>query len=998
MKKHLLKSFILFCISLMMQSLVFAQIKSAGLKVNSAVVHQKITGFGGFVNSPQFGYNYMTEAEIRKLWGKNSEAGYNIMRLYLPTGEANWAQSLNTAKLAKSLGLTIFASPWSMPTEWKTYNVIGSRYDDNGVKRDVYLKEEHYEDYAKYLNKYVTYLRDNGVELDAISLQNEPDYQVDYAGCIFTPAQMTKFLKENAHLIDCKIIAPETVGMTDNYANALNDPAVLSTFEIYGGHQYGSVQAAFKNLQAQGKEAWMTEFLINWNSDSAIPSRNASWTIDGFSFAKKLNEALLANVNAWIHYASKRYYGMMGDGSWGTTTGEITKRGHILSHYAKYVTGAKRVENTWNDNSNALTGSSYLSVTGDSVMVVVINPSSNTYSLTVDLPFYSKSGKGIVTTESVNMSESSISIAEETVRPKVAVSASSVTTFIFVKSKEREVSQMAGSPVYYDKIEIQTVTNTAFGTAYQMSGKTLVLKNDSPLISANTTSTNGYLQLGDKYNRLVFHVNSLSSTLNYTSANTTLYYINSAGAVRSYNYGTVTFDKRTNFDWVLDISTNTLTDGCSGVIGLRNGNFSSVLTFNFGDVYFAFGSEKGYKFTGVYSAGDSNLMDSFEDAAYTSLDFTGASAIPTDVNWNGSMLNKNSVFYVQEGALSGKTNVIAGAISDKLELTDGAGNFYAPTGFTANAASYRLTLNGRRMLVLPFEANIPVGIKAYTLVVSDTEVKGTQITNGKISANTPVVITGSGTFDFQGSGSVSSPRSLKVGVTNGVYVGVKAPVGSYYLNPSGTELSFERVANASQFSINAFGAYLTPGSSVTAGALPLKLEEALPVRLAAFSATLDGTVVRLSWNTFSETNNTGFEVERRTDGTSFETIGFVAGKGNSTSLQRYTFQDRSSLAANNYYRLKQIDENGDFHYSEVKLVTSDLPVISLQLYPVPAEGTINIRSGDQAGTMAIFDATGRVVSKVMINRNETIQKDISALPSGVYFYRLNAMQGSFVKN
>ena len=67
-------------------SVALAQSKSASLKVNSSIVHQKITGFGGFVNSPQFGYNHMTEAEIRKLWGKDSEAGYNIMRLYLPIG------------------------------------------------------------------------------------------------------------------------------------------------------------------------------------------------------------------------------------------------------------------------------------------------------------------------------------------------------------------------------------------------------------------------------------------------------------------------------------------------------------------------------------------------------------------------------------------------------------------------------------------------------------------------------------------------------------------------------------------------------------------------------------------------------------------------------------------------------------------------------------------------------------------------------------------------
>lgn len=260
MKRQLLNLIIFFSSVGILQNISYAQSKIASVKVNKAIAHQKITGFGGFVNSPQFGYNYMTEAEIRKLWGKNSEAGYNIMRLYLPIGQENWGQSLTTAKLAKSLGLKIFASPWSMPAQWKTFNTIASVYTENGVRKSVYLKEEHYADYANYLNNYVTYLKNNGVELDAISLQNEPDYQVEYAGCIWTPAQMAKFIKEYAHLINCQIIAPETVGISDSYANAFLDPAVLNNFEIFGGHQYGSIQPGLKNVQAKGKEVWMTEF------------------------------------------------------------------------------------------------------------------------------------------------------------------------------------------------------------------------------------------------------------------------------------------------------------------------------------------------------------------------------------------------------------------------------------------------------------------------------------------------------------------------------------------------------------------------------------------------------------------------------------------------------------------------------------------------------------------------------------------------------------------
>jgi glucuronoarabinoxylan endo-1,4-beta-xylanase len=76
---------------------------------------------------------------------------------------------------------------------------------------------------------------------------------------------------------------------------------------------------------------------------------------------------------------------------------------------------------------------------------------------------------------------------------------------MFLIKVKREVSNMTGQDVNYNKIESQTSTNAAFGTAYQLSGKTATLYNPTPLISANTTAANGYLSLDDRYNKLVFH-------------------------------------------------------------------------------------------------------------------------------------------------------------------------------------------------------------------------------------------------------------------------------------------------------------------------------------------------------------------------------------------------------------------------------------------------------------------------------------------------------------
>jgi glucuronoarabinoxylan endo-1,4-beta-xylanase len=992
---------------------VSAQALNATIKLNKEVPYQKITGFGGFVNSPQFGYNHMTEAEIRKMWGQSSEAGYNIMRIYIPIGEANWPQALATAQLAQSMGLKIFASPWSMPEEWKTYNTIASRYTDaGGTVRPVYLKEENYAVYAEYLDDFVTYMKDNGVDLYAISLQNEPDYQVDYAGCIWTPAQMAKFIKEQGNKINCRIIAPETVGITDNYATAFMDPAVLANFEIFGGHQYGAIQSGLKNVQAQGKEAWMTEFLINWNADGG--SRNYDWQRDAFDFATKVNDALLADVNAWVHYATKRYYGPMGDGQFGTVAGEITKRGNVLSHYAKYVTGSTRIQNTWNDNSGQLSGSSYISEAGDKVFVVVINASANSYNLSVDLPFLSSTGKSIKTTATTSMVESDLALAQETFRPLVSIGASSITTLVFNKSGERIVSQMAGQLINYEKIEEQTVTNPAFGTAYQLSGKTVAHKVDMPLLSANQNAGNGFLQLNGKFNRLVFRVESLSSSNLYTSSNTTLYYINKAGAVASHNYGTFNFTRRDNFDWVFDISEDVLADGCTGIIGIYNGNYSSLLTFKFQNVYLAVGNERGFKFSGPYSSTDSYLLDCLTDINYTSLDFTEAINIDPQTDWHATAANKNSVFYTASTVLSDKTNVVNGDICAYLELSDMGGDFYPPTEFTATSATYRGTLNGPKMLVLPFESSIPTGVKAYTLEFTDPKITAKIITTFKIPANTPVLVSGTGTFTFEGTGAITSSsnlrsatgetgiasRNMQVGITGGVYIGIKAPVGSYYLSSSNGVVTFNRVTGTSQPTVGSFGAYLAPGLPTNAASLEITLDEsALPVRLGVFSVKSVENTVHLEWTTHSEKDNAGFDIERSADGRMFSKIASVKGYGNSDFENHYVFTDASPVSGINYYRLKQTDLDGTYMYSPVKSVKHGhtTPVI---VYPNPVKDvlTIDLKGNTTGDQLFIVNALGQQVIQVNAIQSEQTEIDVSNLQSGLYFYRLGKFTGSFLRN
>ena len=85
----------------------------------------------------------------------------------------------------------------------------------------------------------------------------------------------------------------------------------------------------------------------------------------------------------------------MGDGTNGTVAGEMTKRGYILSQYAKTTTNKNRIDTKWEVATGSLEGSSYISLDGNQVTLMVMNSSSNTYNLKVDLPFYTNSANRI---------------------------------------------------------------------------------------------------------------------------------------------------------------------------------------------------------------------------------------------------------------------------------------------------------------------------------------------------------------------------------------------------------------------------------------------------------------------------------------------------------------------------------------------------------------------------------------------------------------------------
>lgn len=747
---------------------------AATVRFDAQSTHQHITGFGGFVCSPQFGYNHMSETEIKKVWGPTSTLGCNIMRLYLPVGEGSWGQSLATAKLAKKLGLILFASPWGQPAEWKTNNSINAQ-NDNGVVGS--LKRENWPDYAAYLEKYVQYLRKNGVELDAISIQNEPDWTPNYAGCKWTTTEMAEFVQTYGRQISCKIITPESIGCSDGYVNELNKTNVLPCFDIYGGHQYAGIGSAYKNLAQKGKEIWMTEYLINWNENQTT-SRNFDFTKDFFNFFTAINTCMLGDFNAWVHYAAKRYYGMLGDGQNGTSNGTVTKRGYIMAHFAKFVTGMTRIDATF---GGGLEGSAYLSETGDTLVAVMANASDNSIALTVDLPFYTQQGEQRTTAKSQSFKMTSLAPEAETCRPVVNIAAQSVVTVLFVKSRDRQPSNMTGSVNYFDRKRIDdlTTTKTNFGTTYKLSGKTKTFNHNTPLISSRTNANYGYVKLDEGMSRLVFEVKTLTSNLNYSSAQTTLTYVNSQGEVATHNYGDIEFPVHENFQWTFDLSTATLTDGCIGLISLTNNNWSSNLQFTFGDVYLTDGANSLYAgiLGGDYVADDSYVLDFSTDPSCTSIDMTAVTGLPATLPW---LEGSNRVVYVADNSELSGTNVVKNGVCASLVIDERFGPFRPAYTFTATQASYTCEVDGQHIVQLPFLSTAPEGVNVYALTDDLIPIAVTIV-----PAHQPLLVEGEGVVTFLGSGEVSyspcplSDDVLPIATPSGIQ-----NIGNIYANES----------------------------------------------------------------------------------------------------------------------------------------------------------------------------------------------------------------------
>ena len=178
----------------------------------------------------------------------------------------------------------------------------------------------------------------------------------------------------------------------------------------------------------------------------------------------------------------------------------------------------------------------------------------------------------------------------------------------------------------------------------------------------------------------------------------------------------------------------------------------------------------------------------------------------------------------------------------------------------------------------------------------------------------------------------------------------------------------------------------------------------VPVEFSAFTASLEGKGIILSWETATEKNNLGFAVERSTDGINYSSVGFVSGKGTTAERQIYSFLDNPEASGIFFYRLKQQDYNGNFSYSEVITVKLDVPLefALAQNYPNPFNPSTLIYYSlpvESFVTLSVYDLMGREVASLVseVKKAGTYEIEFNAanLASGTYIYKITA--GNFIE-
>ena len=384
-----------------------------------SITHQHVTGFGGMYNPSIWvaPADRISAGELECMYSP-SGLGHNILRLMIYPDENRWADDVDGARRAQALGAIIFACPWDCGDE------RADKVTVNG-KSLKHLRADKYADYADHLVRYVDFMRQNGVGIYAISVQNEPDMDFTY----WSPAEIVDFTKRFGQKIRAagtRLMGPESCGYNPDYTDAvLTDAEAMAQTDILAGHLYQGfldttqpytaqrrkyVCGLYDNhLKAAGKTWWMTEHLFNDgqdkdNADNYLEFQK--WTYSLNHLALEMHHCMEGNCSAYVYWYLKRFYGMIGDNDPERNTtpeGEPTKNGYIMAHYAKYAKGMDRVEAS--AAAPDLLATAYANASRTEMTLVAINMGDGFRCLSIQLPSAEATAEAVETNDNVDMAD-----------------------------------------------------------------------------------------------------------------------------------------------------------------------------------------------------------------------------------------------------------------------------------------------------------------------------------------------------------------------------------------------------------------------------------------------------------------------------------------------------------------------------------------------------------------------------------------------------------------
>ncbi|MCC7317020.1 MAG: T9SS type A sorting domain-containing protein [Bacteroidales bacterium] len=199
-----------------------------------------------------------------------------------------------------------------------------------------------------------------------------------------------------------------------------------------------------------------------------------------------------------------------------------------------------------------------------------------------------------------------------------------------------------------------------------------------------------------------------------------------------------------------------------------------------------------------------------------------------------------------------------------------------------------------------------------------------------------------------------------------------------------------------------FNAFAQTGNSIFGGgqgdgwASVYRPQGSLPVTWISFTARKQGATSVLQWQTAAEQNSAYFDIERSSTSDDFQRIGAMSASGNSNSTATYNYVDATPQKNANFYRIKQVDKDGKFTYTPVRLVNFDESNNgTLLAYPVPATTKLFVSvPAEFVGHMimlSVLSSEGRLVKQQQVNMlggGQLLQLDVSSLPFGVYHVKV----------